>query len=199
MEAPEYLADELKPIWREVVSKLPASKRIDPVSLEAYCGQIAALRAAAEAVKELGVSIEDAQGRKVANPAIKVMREMHVALSKWGDEFAPAPATIKRRSGPMYDATTKAIAAAPHLRNKDQFAGAIAAAKTLAWLIDEAQREGIEALQKSVFGAIPTYLKACAELQITPASTPVMSSGAGAAPTGGKLGKLRAMQGGAGA
>lgn len=198
MEAPAYLDDVLKPIWREVVSKLPASKRIDPISLESYCGQVYALREASKAVKALGVAVEDQQGRKVPNPALKVMREMQAALSKWGDEYAPAAATIRRRSGPMYDATTKAVASAKHLQNKDEYAGAIAAAKTLAWLIDEAQREGIESLQKAAFGTIPTYLKACAELQITPASTPVAPTGA-ATPTGSRLGKLRAMQGGAGA
>ena len=43
---------------------------------------------------------------------------------------------------------------------------------TLAWLIDEAQRAGLDALQKASYVTIPTYLKGCAELEITPASIP---------------------------
>ena len=36
----------------------------------------------------------------------------------------------------------------------------------------ETPLSALEALQKAAFGTIPTYLKGCAELEITPASIP---------------------------
>ncbi len=95
----------------------------------------------------------------------------------------------------MWDATCRSVAGAEHLKDRREFAGAVEAVKTLAWLIDESQRAGIEELQKAAFGTIPTYLKACEALQITPASRPVVK-GEGKKP-GGKLGQLRAVAGGA--
>jgi len=52
----------------------------------------------------------------------------------------------------------------------------------------------MDKLQKAAFGTIPTYLKACAELQITPAAVPTAKPGPEAAGT--KKGKLAALQGG---
>lgn len=194
MEPPEFLSDDLRPIWVEVVASLPPARKINPIHLEAYCAQIKALRSASGHVREHGVTIEDAQGRRVANPALQVIRDMHSALSKWGNEFSPV-STIRRRPGTMYSATRASVAAAKHLSGRKEYSGAIEAVCTLAWLIDEAQREGIEALQKAAFGTIPSYLKGCSELQITPAAVPA------AEPTGpstSKRSKLQVLQGGAG-
>lgn len=192
MEPPPYLDERLVPIWREVVEHIAPSKTINPVRLEAYCAQIDALRMAHLDIASAGVTQEDARGRTVANPALAVIREMHGALAKWGNEFAPA-SNLKRRRGPMFDATCVAVNNASHLKDRKDYEGAIAAVKTLAWLIDEAQRLGIEALQGAAFGTIPSYLKGCAELRITPASAPVLEA---APQKQGKVGALLALTGG---
>ncbi len=115
MEPPEFLADDLRPIWVEVVASLPPARKINPIHLEAYCAQITALRSASGHVREHGVTIEDAQGRRVANPSLQVIRDMHAALSKWGNEFSPV-STIRRRPGTMYSATRASVAAAKRTR-----------------------------------------------------------------------------------
>jgi P27 family predicted phage terminase small subunit len=195
MEPPEYLDDALVPIWRDVVATLPPARRLNPIHLEAYCAQIHSLRTASLDVQSFGVTIEDAQGRKVTNPALQVIRDMHGALAKWGNEFSPA-STIKRRRGTMYDATRASVAAAKHLKDRKEYSGAVEAVCTLAWLIDEAQREGIETLQKAAFGTIPSYLKGCSELQITPASVPAAVTST-EEPKQSKKSKLQLLQGGA--
>lgn len=194
MEPPEHLPDWLVPIWREIVESLPPGRRVNAIHLEAYCTQVHSLRQASLEVREFGITIEDAQGRKVPNPALQVIRDMHTALGKWGREFSPL-STIKRRRGTMYDATRASVAAAKHLQDRKEFSGAVEAVCTLAWLIDEAQREGIETLQKAAFGTIPSYLKGCAELQITPAAVPAV--GAQAPSSESKTSKLKLLQGGA--
>ena len=71
----------------------------------------------------------------------------------------------------MVAATAKAIKAAPHLKDP-RFAGGIQALLALAEIIDAAKTAGDEAYAKAAFGAIPSYVKACAELLLTPASIP---------------------------
>lgn len=194
MKPPEWLDKELTAIWSEVVASLPPTRPINPIHLEGYCEQIRALRLASLDVQTFGVTVEDAQGRKVQNPALRTIKDMHGALARWGTEFAPT-STIRRRRGTMYDATRASVAAATHLQGHAEFKGAIEAVCTLAWLIDEAQRAGIDELQKAAFGTIPTYLKACAALQITPADRPEATK---AGPRRSKLGHLRlAASGGA--
>lgn len=172
MEAPENLADEVREIWDEVVERMPAGRKVDATRLEVYCEQLHAFRVAATDVRTNGVRIEDATGRQIRNPSVDTLRDMTKQLNVWGAEFAPPNSMPKRRQGTMYSATTKAVAAAKHLTGHDEYAGAIEAVKTLAWLIDEAQRSGLHALQSAAYGTIPSYLKGCAALQITPATPP---------------------------
>lgn len=169
---PESFTEEQATIWAEVVARLPSDKKIDPHRLEVYCQQISAFRRAAEDVAANGVRIEDATGRTVRNPSVTTLSDMTKQLNTWGGEFAPPSSMPKRRRGTMYDATAKAVAAAEHLKGHDEYAGAIEAVKTLAWLIDEAQRSGLHALQAAAYGTIPSYLKGCSALQITPADAP---------------------------
>lgn len=172
MEAPESLSDEVRAIWAEVIERLPAGRKVDATRLEVYCEQLHAFRVAAEDVRKNGVRIEDARGATIRNPSVDTLRDMTKQLNVWGAEFAPPNSTPKRRRGTMYDATAKAVKAAKHLEGRDDYAGAIEAVKTLAWLIDEAQRSGLHSLQSAAYGTIPSYLKGCAALQITPAETP---------------------------
>lgn len=166
---------------------------VDAASLEAYCNLIARHRAAAKAVAEDGLVVAGGGSKgAIVHPALAVERQLADQLKAWAPMFK-RPAAVKRRSGPMYDATKKSVDAVPALQ-ADVHAGPVAAVLTLAWLIDEAQREGLEALQRASYVMIPAYIKACAELQITPASLPAQPSGKGAgrkgASGGGKVSKF---------
>lgn len=194
MKPPERLDPALAGIWAEVVAAHPKPETIVGARLEAYCIQVLHLRTAHEKIATEGLVVEDAAGRKVANPALAIAREATEGLRKWGREFS-RPAAPRRRRGPMYDATCESVTHSAHLKGRREFAGAVEAVKTLAWLIDEAQRAGIEELQRAAFGTIPTYLKACEALQVTPASRPA----AGAEEkkqAGGKLAHLRSVAAG---
>lgn len=172
MEAPEHLSDDVRSIWDEVMGRMPEGRSVDATRFEVYCTQVHAFRKAAEDVQENGVRIEDATGRMVRNPSISTLQDMTKQLNTWGAEFAPPNSMPKRRRGTMYDATCKSVAAAEHLKGRAEYAGTIEAVKTLAWLIDEAQRSGLHAMQSAAYGTIPSYLKGCAALQVTPATPP---------------------------
>ncbi|OMH30642.1 P27 family phage terminase small subunit [Tersicoccus sp. Bi-70] len=192
-------------VWREIVASNDLAGRVDRAALEAFATLVARMREARDRVAEEGLIVEDSRGRTVPHPALLVERQTAEQIRAWGDRFAPLVKPVRRR-GYMADATASAIAGAKHLQDESgkKFAGAVAAAKTLAWLIDEAQRTSMDALMKasSTSGIVPSYLKVCAELQITPASVAdaVGATGKGkpkSGGTGGRRGHLQAMQGGA--
>lgn len=195
LDPPESLPEDAADVWREIVASNDLAGTVDRAALEAFCTLMARLRAARARVSEEGMVVEDKRGRVVPHPALTVERQTAEQIRAWGDRFAPLVKPVRKR-GYMADATALAIKAAPHLQGTAgaKYAGAVAAVKTLAWLIDEAQRDSMETLQKAAFGTIPTYLKACAELQITPASVPTAEAPKGSG-SGGK-GKLAALQGG---
>lgn len=83
-------------------------------------------------------------------------------------------------------ATARAIRAATHLTDLD--AGAVAALRRLALLMDE--------LDPKDNVTIPTYLKYCDALRLTPASRGVV---VGESEAKGKLANLRSLRGGKGA
>jgi hypothetical protein len=91
--------------------------------------------------------------------------------------FAPPEVAVS-----ILDATEQSIAAATHLQPTDY--GAVAALRELAARIDAGSRDNV---------AIPTYLKFCESLGLTPAGrlklAPKKDEG------GGKLGQLRAVHG----
>ncbi len=182
-------------VWREIVASNDLAGNVDRAALEAFASLVWRLREARARVDEEGMVVKDARGHVVPHPALLVERQTAEEIRAWGDRFAPLVKPVRKR-GYMADATAAAIAAAPHLENR-KFAGAIAVVKTLAWLIDEAQRAGMDQLQKATFGLIPTYLKACAELQITPASVPVAKAVAPAAKGDSGGGTVSSLQGAA--
>lgn len=170
LEPPEWLADDVAAEWRAVVARDGIGPSVDAAMIEAYCTLIVRWRQASERVTEEGLISDGGERRgAVPHPALAVERSLADQIKAWAPLFNRPPA--RRKSGPMYNATKKSVAAVPELQD-DKFAGAVEAVLTLAWLIDEAQRAGIEALQKASFVMIPSYLKGCAELQITPASLP---------------------------
>jgi P27 family predicted phage terminase small subunit len=177
-------------VWHEIVSSNDLAGRVDRAALEAFCSIVARMREAQERVEEEGLVVSDARGRVVAHPALAIERAAAEQIRAWGDRFAPFVKPTRQR-GYMADATAKSIGDAPHLAEA-KYAGPVAAVKTLAWLIDECQRAGMDALQKATYNLIPTYLKACAELQITPASSAAGAPAPAAkgATTGGKVTKF---------
>lgn len=174
LDAPEHLSQDAAGVWDAVVSTHPKPEHLDDLRLEAYCLAVATLRSAHRDLADNGLTIIDDRGQAVKNPALAAAKDAQEQIRRWGREFAP-PRPPRRRRGTMYDATTASISAADHLRD-EKFRGACEAVKTLAWLIDEAQRAGIEELRKATFGAIPAYLRGCAELQITPSAVPEEAS-----------------------
>lgn len=185
-EPPEHLDDDQRAVWESVVADGRIASTVTPDMLEAYCSIVVRHRAASRQVAEDGIVVrEDDRKPAVVHPALAAERQLAEQLKDWAPLFNQQPAV--RRSGPLYDATTKSIREAG-LKDRKEFAGACAAVLTLAWLIDEAQRAGIEALQKASYVIIPTYLKGCAALQITPASLPPE---AGKKAKGGKLSKFQ--------
>ncbi len=182
---PGRLSEAEREVWVEMVDRDRMHPSSTPETLETYCSLVVRWRSASEKVAAEGLVVADEKRGAVVHPALAAERELAEQVRKW-TPFFNRPASIKRRPGPMYNATRRSITAA-ELDTKPQYEGAREALLTYAWLIDEAQREGIEALQKATYNLIPSYVKACAELQITPASMPV---GVKKGQTSGRLSKF---------
>lgn len=173
LSAPERLQGKALDAWNEIVATNDIAGTVDRQALEAFCILVARLREAQERIDEEGMVVRGSNGRVVPHPALEVERKLAEQIRAWGDRFAPLVKPTRKR-GYMADATASAIANAPHLKGDDakKYSGMIAAARTQAWMIDEAQRDSMEALNKAVVTILPQYVKTCAELQITPASIP---------------------------
>lgn len=165
-EPPESLSEDAKAAWREVIAAYgPCPERIAGPLLEEYAQQIAIARRARARVDEEGLIVGNAKGEPVPHPALAVERRALEAMSRLAGRMESPP---RRRDGYMVEATRKALAAAPDVKDQERFKGAVAATMTLAWIIDEAQRAGGEALRRAAYGPIPSYLKAVRELGLTP-------------------------------
>lgn len=181
-EPPEHVTGDVAAVWREVVAANAIVGPVDRAALEAYCTLTVRLREASKRVADEGMIVKSGT-KEILHPAIALERQLAEQLHALGARFMPV--TQKQRGrGPMYDATRRSIKAADHLADP-VFEGPCLAVVTLAWLIDEAQRAGMEALQRATFNLIPSYLKACAELQITPASLPAVTAPGGKGASGG--------------
>lgn len=191
LSPPEGMTDAVAKVWCEITGAHPSPSTIIGPDLEAYCALIATLREARDRIEREGMVVESKRGEPVPHPALAVERATVRELRGWGDRYSPR-AKARRRRGYMVDATRASLTAATHLTEVHE--GPRAALLTLAWLIDEAQAEGLVALQKAAFGTIPTYLKAADALQITPANPPAKAEGG--ARRGGRLATLRAVPGG---
>lgn len=169
---PERLSAEAAEVWVDVIRRDRIHPAADAATLEVYCELTVRWREASRKVSEEGIVVDGGDRRgAIVHPALAAERQLAEQLREWGPMFNRPPRAARRR-GTMYDATKASIAAAPEVADEDRLQGACEAVLTLAWLIDEAQREGLEALRKASYSVIPSYLKACAELQITPASLP---------------------------
>ncbi len=170
IDPPDAMSEPIAVVWREIVESNDFAGRVDRTALEAYCTLVSRMREAVGRVAREGMVVTDPRGRVIPHPALAVERQTSEQIRAWGDRFAPLTKPTRKR-GYMADATAASIAAATHLKAA-KYSGPVAVVKTMAWLIDEAQRESMDALMKAGNTLIPNYLKACAELQITPASLP---------------------------
>lgn len=186
---PQSLSKVAQEVWNEIVASNDLAGTVDRAALEAFCTLMARLREARARVDKEGMVVKDGRGRAVPHPALAVERQIAEQIRAWGDRFEPLVKPVRKR-GYMADATGSTIANATHLKDKKEFAGAVAMLKTLAWLIDEAQRSSMDDLQRASTTTIPMYLKTCEALQVTPASLPEGVKGGG----GGKLSHLRAVR-----
>ena len=165
--APPSLSEAAAEAWREVIAAHgPGADRIAGPLLEEYAQAIATARAARARVDTEGLIVADAKGSPVPHPALSVEAKALDTIRRLAPRFAPK---AHRGDGYMARATAKALAAAPDVSGDDRFAGAVAATKTLAWIIDMAQEDGREAMRRAAFGPIPTYLKAVKDLGLAPA------------------------------
>lgn len=185
-DPPDRLSDEAAEVWRDVVARGRLSPKADATMLEAYCGLVIRWRAAAQKLSDEGLVVADDKRGAVVHPALAAERQLADQLREWGQLFNAPTAAVRNPRGPMYSATKRSIAEAPQLTDDKRFEGACEAVLTLAWLIDEAQREGLDALRQASYVTIPTYLKGCAALQITPASLPARAKKV----AGGKVSKF---------
>jgi P27 family predicted phage terminase small subunit len=181
IDPPDHLPEAVAEVWREIVASNDLAGKVDRSALETFATLMARLREARQRVEEDGMVVKDPRGRVIPHPALAGERSTAEQIRAWGDRFAPLVKPVRKR-GYMADATAQTLSEAKHLQGL-RFAGPVAALKTLAWMIDEAQRDSMEALQKAMTTTVPSYLKACAELQITPASLPMAGVGA-AEPSG---------------
>ncbi|MDJ1113226.1 P27 family phage terminase small subunit [Microbacterium dauci] len=169
-DPPDRLTDAEREVWVEMTRRGRMSPTVTPETLETYCSLVVRWRAASAKVESEGLVVDGGDKRgAVVHPALAAERELAEQVRKWSPLFNRTAAA--RRPGPMVNATRHSIEAA-ELDKKTEYEGICLAVLTLAWLIDEAQREGLEALQKATYNLIPSYVKGCAELQITPASLP---------------------------
>jgi phage terminase small subunit len=186
-EPPERLSGAVADVWRETVDRAASfAPIVDAAMFEAYCTLIARWRSTAKQVADDGLVVGDEKKGAIVHPALAAERQLADQIKDWAPLFNRPP-SARRKAGPMYDATKRSMKAAK-LGDSKEFEGACEAVLTLAWLIDEAQRAGLEALQKASFVMIPSYLKGCAELQITPAALP--ESARKKAGSGGKISKF---------
>ncbi|WP_105567138.1 P27 family phage terminase small subunit [Microbacterium halophytorum] len=184
---PEHLPDDVAGVWIETVERGRIAPSVSPALLESYCNLVVRWREAAKTVADEGLVVDGGEKRgAIVHPALAAERQLSAQLKEWSP-LVNRPASADRKRGPVYDATKRSIKAAG-LDEKPEFEGACLAVATQAWLIDEAQRGGIEELQKAAYVLIPSYVKGCAELQITPASLPPEATKK--ASNGGKVSKF---------
>ena len=168
---PPDLPEDVAAIWLETVERGRIAPSVSPELLEAYCDLVVRWRQAARVVTDEGLVVDGGEKRgAIVHPALAAERQLSDQIKQWSP-LVHRPVRADRKRGPMYDATKASIKAAG-LEERDEFKGVCTAVLTQAWLIDEAQRAGLEELQKAAYVLIPSYVKGCAELQITPASLP---------------------------
>lgn len=190
---PARLTSGAAEAWTEITAAhgRRASRIIGP-ELEIYCEAIAAVREARARVAAEGMIVADPRGLPIQHPALAAA----LAAEKTVERMAPRfQVRVDRgEQGYMVRKTREAVRGAG-LDRKPEYAGMIAAAVTLAVVIDQAQEAGRDALRRAAFGPIPSYMKAMKDLGLTP-NLGALEDAAAQDPEGGDVVSLdRWMQG----
>lgn len=164
--APSRLSKGAAQAWDEIVAAhgSRAYLIVGPV-LEEYCEALAVSRAAAARVAAEGLIVSDAKGRPIDHPALAIAARAERTVERLSARFAPP--VDRRRRGYLSEKTLVSVHAAG-LDKLPEYAGAVGAVMTLALVIDNAQAMGAQALQKTAFGPIQSYLQGLEKLGLTP-------------------------------
>ncbi len=102
-EAPEWLPDFAKELWRRVVAETQGQRVITAVDAEilaAYCAAYARLRAAEREIAVDGITIRTDNGGIAKHPAVTVANEAASQLRSLGSELGLSPAARARLHAP---------------------------------------------------------------------------------------------------
>lgn len=163
---PDRLSDGAKAAWREIVAQHGAHAYmvVGPV-LEEFCEALAVSREASERVAAEGMIVADPKGFPIDHPALAIGARAQRTVERLAPRFAPP--VDRRRRGYLAEKTLLSVKAAG-LDAEPRFEAVIAGVMTLATVIDNAQAQGVAALQKTAFGPIQSYIQGLETLGLTP-------------------------------
>lgn len=172
--APARLSKGAAEAWDEIVAAHGARAYliVGPV-LEEYCEALAVSREAAARVAAEGMIVADVKGFPIDHPALAIGARAERTIERLAPRFAPP--VDRRRRGYLSEKTLVSVHAAG-LDKVPEYAGAVGAVMTLALVIDNAQAMGAQALQKTAFGPIQSYLQGLEKLGLTPRVSSVSSA-----------------------
>lgn len=88
MKAPAHLPADVAEVWVEVVDAYgEGAEAIVGPALEAYCGQVATMRAAQAQVADEGLIVADPKGFAVPHPGLAIAKAAQAEVRAWGDQF----------------------------------------------------------------------------------------------------------------
>lgn len=163
---PSRLSKRAAEAWREIVARhgRRAARIVGP-ELEVYCEAIGTAREARARIEAEGMVVADMRGAAIPHPAVAVAAAADKTIERLAPRFQVR--VDRGEQGYMVRKTRDAVRGAG-LDAKPEYSGMIAAALTLAVVIDHAQEEGHDALRRAAFGPIPSYIKAMKDLGLAP-------------------------------
>lgn len=164
--APDRLSDGAKKAWDEIVAQHGghADRIVGPL-LEEFCEALALSREAHARVEAEGMIVADTKGFPIDHPALAIGAKAERVIERLAPRFAPP--VDRRRYGYLTGKTLASVQAAG-LNKIDEYQAVIASVMTYALIIDNAQLAGVDALQKTAFGPLQSYMAGLEKLGITP-------------------------------
>lgn len=164
--APERLSEGAKKAWDEIVAQHGgnADRIVGPL-LEEFCEALALSREAHARVEAEGMIVADTKGFPIDHPALAIGAKAGRVVERLAPRFAPP--VDRRRYGYLTGKTLASVQAAG-LNKIDEYQAVIASVMTYALIIDNAQLAGVDALQKTAFGPLQSYMAGLEKLGITP-------------------------------
>lgn len=165
-EPPGRLSKRAAAVWREIVAEHGAHAHliVGPV-FEEYCEALAVSREAHERVAAEGMIVSDTKGFPIDHPALAIGARAERTVERLAPQFQPP--VDRRRRGYLASKTLESVRAAG-LDQFPEYGAAVAGVMTLAVVIDNAQLMGVQALQRTAFGPIQSYIQGLEKLGLTP-------------------------------